>query len=115
VATLAGQAHRQLAGERDERLAQAHHLVAGGVHEVDVFGQRLAQRLGHRLHAAVGHQATTDLGLDLLLELLDAVLVLVSLEALLERVSPRRVARLLAACSIIRSSRPSRSRFRSVR
>ena len=57
----------------------------GGVHEVHVLGQRLAQRLGHGLHAPVGHQAPADLGLDLLLELLDARLVLVALEALLQR------------------------------
>ena len=54
------------------------------MHEVDVFGQRLAQRLGHRLDATVGHEPTTDLRLDLLAELIDADLVLVALEPLLE-------------------------------
>ena len=58
--------------------------------------------------------APADLGLDLLLELVDAGLVLVVLEALLERRERlgRRPAR---AWSISRSSTPSRSRFRSVR
>jgi hypothetical protein len=64
------------------------------VHEVDVLGQRLAQRLGHGLDAPVGHQAAADLGLDLLLQLVDAGLVLVALEALLER--GERLGRLLA-------------------
>ena len=66
VAALAGQPHRQPAGERLQRLAQRDHLLAAGVHEVDVLGQRLAQRLGHGLDATVGHQPSTDLGLDLL-------------------------------------------------
>ena len=47
-------------------------------------GSGLRKRLGHRLHATVGDQSTTDLGLDLLLELLDAVLELVALESFLE-------------------------------
>ena len=85
VAALAGQTGGELAGERVERLLQVLHLVARRVHELDVFGQRLAQRLGHRLGTTVGDEAATDLGLDLLLELLDAVVVLVALEALLER------------------------------
>ena len=85
VATLARQAHRQSSGQRLERLAQLHHLVPAGVHEVDVLGQRLAQRLGHRLDTTVRDQTTTDLGLDLLLEVLDPVLVLVALQTLLER------------------------------
>ena len=84
VAALAGQAHGELAGEGLQRLAQHHHLLAGGVHEVDVLGQRLAQRAGHGLHTPVGHEAPADLGLDLLLQLLDAGLELVALEALLE-------------------------------
>ena len=54
------------------------------MHEVDVFGQRLAQGLGHRLDPTVGDQPPPDLGLDLLLQLLDARLELVALEALLE-------------------------------
>ena len=113
VAALAGQAHGQLAGQRVDGLAQADHLLPGGVHEVDVLGQRLAQRLGHGLDAAVGHQATADLRLDLLLELIDAVLVLVVLEAVLER--RERLGGGLAGLRTRRSSTASRSRFRSVR
>jgi hypothetical protein len=60
------------------------------VHEVDVLGQRLAQRLGHRLDAPVGHEPAADLGLDLLLELLDAGLELVVLESLLQRAERSR-------------------------
>ena len=96
VATLAGQAGGELAGERLQRLLQVLHLVARGVHELDVFGQRLAQRLGHGLGTAVGDEAATDLGLDLLLELLDAIVVLVALEPLLER---GELAADLLACS----------------
>ena len=93
VAALAGQAHGELAGERVDRLAEVGHLLPRGVHEVDVLGQRLAQRLGHGLDAPVGHQPAADLGLDLLLELVDPVLVLVVLEALLERA--QRLGRVL--------------------
>ncbi len=85
VPALAGESGGELAGQRVERLLQRLHLVADGVHELDVLGQRLAQRLGHRLGAAIGDQPAADLGLDLGLELLDAVLVLLFLEALLER------------------------------
>ena len=77
VATLARQAHRQLAGEWRDRLAQVVQLVLGRVHEVDVFGQGLAQRARHGFGAAVGHEPATDLRLDLLTQLLDARLVLV--------------------------------------
>jgi hypothetical protein len=112
VAALAGQAHGQLAGQRVDGLAQRRHLLAAGVHEVDVLGQRLAQRAGHGLDAPVGHEAPADLGLDLLAELLDAGLVLVALQPLLQRVSSPR---LLAGLLHERSSTPSRSRFRSVR
>ena len=35
------------------------------MHEVDVFGKRLAQRLGHGLHAPIGHEASPDLSLNL--------------------------------------------------
>ncbi len=55
------------------------------MHELDVFGQRLAQRLGHGLGTPIGDEPATDLGLDLFLELLDPFVVLVVLEALLER------------------------------
>ena len=48
-------------------------------------GSGLRKRLGHRLRTTVGDEAAADLGLDLLLELLDALVVLVVLESLLER------------------------------
>ncbi len=63
------------------------------MHEVDVLGERLAQGLGHRFDTTVGHQPATDLGLDLLAQLVDAGLVLVALEPLLER--GERLGRLL--------------------
>ena len=85
VAALAGEARGELARQRIERLAQRLHLIARRVHELDVFGERFAQRLGHGLGASVGDEATADLGLDLLLELVDAMLVLLALEALLQR------------------------------
>jgi hypothetical protein len=113
VAALAGQAHGQLPGERLQRLLEVRHLLAAGVHEVDVLGQRLAQRAGHGVDAAVGHEAAADLRLDLLLDVGGADLGLVALEALLEGVSsPPACSR---AASIMRSTTPSRSRFRSVR
>ena len=85
MAPLARQPHRQLAGERIDRLSQAQQLLATGVHEVDIFGKGLAQRLGHGLDTAIGHETATDLGLDLLLEAVDTRLELVLLETLLER------------------------------
>src|SRR5207253_942490 len=85
VTTLARQAHRELARERSDRLAKVVEFVLRRVHEVDVFGKRLAQRARHRFGTAVGDEATTDLGLDLLTQLLDARLVLVVHEALFER------------------------------
>jgi|GEM_PF-4476908 len=54
------------------------------MHEVEIFGQRLAQGLGHGLDAAVSDQAATDLSFDLGLELLDAALVLVLGQAVIE-------------------------------
>jgi hypothetical protein len=65
------------------------------VHEVDVLGQRFAQGLGHRLHAAIGHESATDLRLDLLAHPIDSVLVFVALQALFEL---RQFARLLLRC-----------------
>ncbi len=127
VAALAGQADGQLAGERVEGLAQRRQLVAGGVHEVDVLGQRLAQRPGQRLAPPVGHQPPPDLVLDLLAQLVDPGLVLVAQQPLLERgerhVGPARLVaavlvergRARRACSISRSRTRSRSRFRKVR
>ena len=85
VTTLSGEAYGQLPGQRVDGLLQVSHLLAGGVHEIDILGQRLSKRPRHCLHAAVGHQAAPDLGFDLLLELFYAVAELVSFEALLER------------------------------
>ncbi len=80
----ARQPDSQLAGQGMDRLAQGGHLLAAGVHEVDVFGQGLAQSLGHGFHAPVGHQPPADLGLYLLLERLHPGLELVVFEALLQ-------------------------------
>ena len=91
VAPLAGEARLQLAGERLDRLADLDELLAARVHEVDVFGQRFAQRAGKRLDAAVGHEPAADLGLDLPAQLVDPRLVLVFEQPLLEwRQLPRR-------------------------
>ena len=43
-ATLPSQAHRELASQRIDGPAEIGHLLAAGVHEVDVVGQR--QQLG---------------------------------------------------------------------
>ena len=84
VAALAGQAHRQLARQRLEHPVQHGQLLAGGVHDVDVLGQRLAHRPGQGLGTAVLHQAPADLGLDRAAELLDPRLELVGGQALLQ-------------------------------
>ena len=78
---------RRTASLRDrgcEGLAQGHQLVPGGVHDVDVLGQRLAQRLGQGLAPPVGHQPAPDLVLDLGPELVDAGLELVPQQSLLQ-------------------------------
>ena len=80
-----------------DRPLELLHLLARCVHEVDVLGQRLAQRARHRLDAPVGHQPTTDLGLDQLPELLQAGLELLALEPVGQRVVGRLVARLALA------------------
>ena len=59
---------RERTRQRVDRLLQLLHLLARRVHEVDVFGQRLAQRARHRLDAAVGDEPAADLGLDHLLQ-----------------------------------------------
>ena len=114
VAPLAGQADRQLAGQGGDGLAQGGQLLPAGVHEVDVLGQRLAQRLGHRLGAPVGDQAAADLGLDLPAQGVQAGLVLLAGQPLLQvgELAVRSAAR---AASIIRSSTASRSSWRRVR
>ena len=84
VTALAGQPHRQLARQRVEDPVQHGQLVAGGVHDVDVLGQRLAHRAGQRLGTVVLDQPAADLGLDGPAELLDARLELVRRQALLQ-------------------------------
>ena len=84
VTTLAGQTSGQLSRQWVQGLLQVLHLVATGVHELDVFGQRLAQGLRHCFGAAVGHESTANFGFDFLLELFDAMLHLVVLESLFE-------------------------------
>jgi hypothetical protein len=66
VPPLARQSHRELARKGLDGAAQRAHLLAGGMHEVDVLRQRLAQGARHRLHPAIGHEPAPDLGLDLL-------------------------------------------------
>ncbi len=63
-------------GQRVDGLLQRQHLLARRVHELDVLGQRLAQRAGHRFDATVGHQAAADLLLDDLAQLLEPLLEL---------------------------------------
>ena len=76
------EARRHRTRERVHRALQRDHLVARGVHELDVLGERLAQRARHRLHAAVGDEPATDLLLDHLLELAQARLELLGCEAI---------------------------------
>ena len=66
-------------------MLEREHLVARRVHELDVFGQRLAQRARHRLHAAVGDEPATDLLLDQLAQLLQPGVDFLAREALVER------------------------------
>ena len=84
VPALTGQAHRQPPGERVDGAAEGGQLVLAGVHELDLLGQGLAQRLGHGLGAAVGDEAAADLRLHLLAQAVDAGLVLVAHQPLLE-------------------------------
>ena len=63
---------RERARQRVDRPLQLLHLLARRVHEVDVLGQRLAQRARHRLDAAVGDEPAADLRLDQLPQLLAA-------------------------------------------
>ncbi len=68
--------------ERVHRVLQGHHLLARRVHELDVLGQRLAQRARHCLDAAIGDEQTTDLVLDQLTELLEPRLELLARETI---------------------------------
>ena len=73
------------AGQGIDGALQELHLVARRVHEVDVFGQRLAQRARHRLDPAVGDEPAADLGLDHLLQDLQPALEVFPGEPLVER------------------------------
>ena len=84
MAAFTGQTHRQFAGQRINGLAQRHHLLTRGMHEVDIFGQRFSQRAGHGLGTTIGHQPAPDLRLYFLAHLRDPTLELVTLEAFLE-------------------------------
>ena len=84
------------------------------MHEVDVLGQRLAQRARHRVDAAVGDEPPTDLLLDHLAQLAQARLELLAGEPLAERVVGD-LAPLAAPDPSSRADRSSRSSCRSVR
>ena len=87
---------RERAGERLDRPLQLLHLLARRVHEVDVLGQRLAQRPRHRLDAAVGDEPAADLRLDQVAQLAEPGLVLLALEPLVELALAGSLALLLA-------------------
>ena len=85
VATVAASAplrqpRGQGPGQRVDGPLEREHLLAGGVHEVDVFGERLAQGAGHRLDAPVGDETAADLGFDELAQHPESSLVLLGLE-----------------------------------
>ena len=67
-------------GERLDHAAHGDDLLARGVQEVDVLGQRAAQGAGHGRGAAVVHQAAAHLGLHGLAESLQLGLVLLDLQ-----------------------------------
>ena len=79
--TLSGQSDGQLSGQWMDRAPQSGELVACGVHEVDVLGQRLADRAGQRLGTPVGYETAADLVLDLLAQPVEARLHLVAGQA----------------------------------
>ncbi len=105
---------RERPRQRVDRLLEREHLLARRVHEVDVFGQRLAQRARHRLDAAVGDEPAADLRLDQLLQHLEPASNSSLREPLVER-RPRRSRPRSRACPISRAARSSRSSCRSVR
>src|SRR6185436_12960370 len=88
VATLPPlrETRREQPGERLDRTLQREHLVARRVHEVDVFGQWLAQRARHRVDAAVRDQAATDLLLHHAAQVAETRLELLAREPLPQRV-----------------------------
>ena len=69
AASSAREANGEFATERAQRALELGHLVAIGVHDVEVFGQRLAHGLGERLGAAVFDESLTDDAFDLGLQL----------------------------------------------
>ena len=91
---------RERARQRVDRPLELLHLLARRVHEVDVFGQRLAQRARHRLDTAVGDEPAADLGFDQLLEDLEPAFVVLAREALVERAFADLLSS-CCACSII--------------
>ena len=84
VTALSGQARRQLAGERLDRFAHRRQLLARRVHEVHVLGKWLADASSERLGPSIRDKSPADLRLDLLFQLLDAGVVLVLEQSLLE-------------------------------
>ena len=66
------EAGRERAGQRLDRALELLHLLARRVHEVDVLGQRLAQRARHRLDPAIGDEPAPDLRLDHVAQLAQA-------------------------------------------
>ena len=87
-------------------------LVAGGVHDVEVLGQRAAHRPRERGGAPVLHEPAADLVFDRALQLLDAALGVVLGEPLGERPGRHRPRRRPPGAG---RAGASRSRFRSVR
>ena len=85
VTSALGQPGCQRARQRVDRPLELVHLLTGRVHEVDVLRQRLAQRARHRLDTTVGDEPPPDLGFDQFLEHLEAAVVVLAGEALVER------------------------------
>ncbi len=86
-AAPAREAHGELAAQGAQRALELGHLVAVGVHDVEVLGQGAAHRARQRLGAAVLDQALADHALDLALEGLDPRVGLVAREARVELVA----------------------------
>ena len=84
VAAFTGQTYRKLSGQWMKGHPETRHLLTGGMHEVHVLGQGLAQRTGHRFNPTVRHEPSSDLSLDLLLQPIDPRLILVPGKTILE-------------------------------
>ena len=93
---------RERARQRVDRPLEREHLLARRVHEVDVLGQRLAQRARHRLDATVGDEPAPDLRLDQLAQLAQPRVELLAGEPLVE-LAVADVAPLAAASPISRA------------